>query len=280
MKPFLFLLVGAGLILSARPASAHIGYSNRNLGTFEVVGTTVIASGNSGTLTSSGTSASVSITNQNVTGEFGWADGTDARFGDSHELRAFRFTLTTPAIVTIDVVGLDYVSGSINFSALEHPAFSLYGGLAHLPPNALDHDSSAISLAWMENQFGAGNFDGSFNALGDWKIGSDDGSTFADLTSFVYIGNAADGTSANYGTAVGINGDGVADGAVRATFSLDAGTYTLMVGGGNYGGLSASSYGIQTTLTVVPEPSAGLLVAAATLAFALRRKFRAETLRS
>lgn len=271
MNRITFLLL-AGVALMTGTASAHISYSNRNLGTFHVGGTMVTGTGNSGTLTISGSAASVTITNQNVAGEFGWADGTDARFGDSHELRAFRFTLETPATVTINVVGLNYVSGSINFSSLEHPAFSLYEGLAHLPPNALDHDASAISIQWMESLVGTGNFDGAFNALWDWKIGSDDGVTFADLSSFNYIGNAADGSAINYGSAAGINGDGNADGSVTATFYLEAGDYTLLVGGGNYGGLSTSSYGIQTTITVVPEPAVAGLVGFGVVAWGLRRR--------
>lgn len=272
----LFFLI-AVLALSARTASAHISYSNRNLGTFNVVGTMVTGSGNNGTLTSSGTSASVTITNQNVTGEFGWADGTDARFGDSHELRAFRFTLQSSAIVSITVVGLEYTSG-VTFASLEYPAFSVYQGLAHLPPDALDHDSSDISVAWLTSLVGAGNFDGAFNALGNWKIGSDAGDpedpAFAGLTSFTYVGNAADGTSANYGSAPGINGDGIADGTVTATFFLAAGDYTVLVGGGNYFGVSTSSYGIQTTITVVPEPSVMGLMGLAALGglFHLGRK--------
>jgi len=265
------LLVLSGVLLIPRTASAHVSYSNRNLGTFEVVGTTIVASGNSGVLTNSGTSASVTITNQNTL-EYGWADGTDVRFGDSHDLRPYRFTLSTPAIVTIDVVGLDYVAGPITFASLEHPAFSLYEGFAHLPPNALDHDSSAISVQWMQTQVGVGNFDGNFSALGDWKIGSDDSVTFADLSSFRYIGNAADGTSANYGSAAGINGDGIADGSVTATFYLAAGDYTLFVGGGNYGGTSPSSFGYQTTLTVVPEPTAAALAGLAIGLLGLRRR--------
>lgn len=272
MNRFFSFLVLSALALATRTASAHIGYTNRNLGTFEVVGTTVIASGNNGTLTNSGTSASVTITNQNVAGESGWAAGTDVRYGDSHDLRAFRFTLATPAVVTINVVGLDYVSGPINFSSLEHPAFSLYEGLAHLPPDALDHDSSAISVLWMESLVGAGNFDGTFNALGDWKIGSDDGLTFADLSSFGYVGNAADGTPANYGAAAGIQGDGLADGSVTATFYLEAGDYTLFVGGGNFGGTSTSSFGFQTTLTVVPEPSIVGLAGFGLVLLTLRRR--------
>ena len=258
MNRFLSYLAILIITLSSQTALAHIGYTNRNLGTFNVVGTLVTGSNNSGSLVSSGSSATVTITNQN-TREAGWANGTDARFGDSHVLRAYRFTLVTPAIVTIEIVGLDYTSG-ISFSALEHPAFSLFQGLAHLAPAAADHDSSPISPAWLTALVGAGNYDGAFNALGSWKIGSDDGITFADLTSFLYVGHAADGTAANYGSASGINGDGVADGFVTATLSLGAGDYSLFAGGGNFAGVSSSSYGYEVALTVVPEPSvAGLI---------------------
>jgi hypothetical protein len=258
MHRFLSYLALLIITLSSQTAFAHIGYTNRDLGTYTVVGTLVTGSNNSGSLVSSGSSATFTITNQN-TGEAGWANGTDARFGDSHVLRAYRFTLVTPAIVTIEIVGLDYTSG-ISFSALEHPAFSLFQGLAHLAPAAADHDSSAISQAWLTSLVGAGNHEGAFNALGSWKIGSDDGITFADLTSFLHVGHAADGTAANYGSASGINGDGVADGLVTATFSLGAGDYSLLVGGGNFAGVSSSSYGYEVALTVVPEPSvAGLI---------------------
>jgi hypothetical protein len=272
MKRFFLLLFAASLVFAAGSASAHIGYTNRNLGTFEVIGTTVIATGYNGVLTSSATSASVTITDQNVTGGSGWADGTDARFGDSHKLKAFRFTLSTPAVVTINVVGLDYVSGPINFSSLEHPGFSLYGGLAHLPPAAGDHDGSALSVAWMNALVGVGNYDGNFNALGDWKIGSDDGVTFDDLTSFDYIGHAVDGTAANYGSIPGIVGDGVADGSVTATFFLPAGEYTLLVGGAKLGGSTTESYGIEASITVVPEPSVLGLTGLAGVLWSLRRR--------
>ncbi len=261
MNRIFLILVVLAFAASQRSALAHISYSNRNLGTFNVVGTTVIAIGNNGALTTTSTSASVTITNQNVATDAGWVDGTDSRYGDSHDLRAFRFTLQTTAQVTITVMGLNYTAGALTFLPLETPGFSLFQGLAHVSPDAADHDQSAISIAYMTSIVGAGNFDGNFNALGDWKIGSDTGTTFADLSAFTYVGNAADGTSANYGPAAGINGDGVADGTVTATFTLAAGTYSLFVGGGKYGGTSGDSYGLQTTITVVPEPSTWALLA-------------------
>lgn len=232
-------------------ASAHIGYNGRNFGVFN----------------GTGSEAPVVITNQNVTGDYGWADGTDSDFGDTHKLRAFRFTLNNAASVTIQVSGLAFSS----LTALEFPAFSLYSGLAHLPPAAGDHDTSVISTAWMNFTFGAGTWEGVFNALGDWKIGNDDGVTFADLSSLTYLGNAADGTPLNFGSSAGINGDGVADGTVTGTFNLTAGDYSFFVGGGLAAGTAATtSYGLTSTLTVVPEPTSAYLLAAALLTVFLR----------
>jgi hypothetical protein len=99
------------------------------------------------------------------------------------------------------------------------------------------------------------------------------------LAYFTYIGHAADGTSANFGTAAGINGDGVADGFVTASFSgLLAGDYSLFVGGANYslqateGPATFPTYGANVTLGLVPEPSTGfLLLGGAALLGLLRR---------
>ena len=103
------------------------------------------------------------------------------------------------------------------------------------------------------------------------------------MAYFTYIGNAADGTSANYGNAAGINGDGVADGSVTATFNnLAAGDYSFFVGGANYDarlaetGPTYPTYAFTTTVQTVPEPSTwGLLaLGGATLGVALRKQLR------
>jgi hypothetical protein len=123
----------------------------------------------------------------------------------------------------------------------------------------------------MDETYGVGNWEGCFNALGDWKMGSDDGIQYSDLSSFIYAGNAADGTSANYGTGATvitrangttqtndlIRGDGLADGSVTGTFALDAGDYTILVGGATYSGISSASFGFNSTLSVmaIPESS-------------------------
>jgi len=247
-KTFLILVAFGGI----HTASAHIGYNGRNLGVFQ----------------GSGTELPVVISNQSVTSDYGWADGTDTDFGDSHKLRAFRIRLDNAAIVTIQVAGVSFSS----LTALEMPAFSIFGGLAHVSPALGDHDTSVISALWMDTTYGTGNWEGAFNALGDWKIGNDDGITFADLSSFTYIGNAADGSSANFGSAPGISGDGNQNRSVTGTFSLAAGDYSIFVGGGLYSGSNATtSYGFSLTATVVPEPSTMAFIGVAFAAFLMHR---------
>ncbi len=251
--------LAALMLLGAYSAEAHLSYTGRDFGTFIANG---LESPNVKSIT-------------NLSGTFGWADGTDADLGDSHRLRAFRFTLTNPANVTLEVLG----SGALL------PAFSIYQGLAHVAPDLLDHDSSAHSLYHL-GTLGAGPWEGCFNALGDWKIGNIEEPAFsslsesqklAGLSTFTYIGHAADGTSANFGSASGILGDGLANGQVTASFDLPAGNYTVMIGGANYADSigATSPYPAQSltaTLTVVPEPSSALLLGIALPALLLRRR--------
>jgi len=129
---------------------------------------------------------------------------------------------------------------------------------------------------------GGSGKEGAFQALAPWKIYSDLG---AELDMSSYIGHAADGTSANYGSASGINGDGVADGTVSATFTnLPAGDYYLFVGGADYaaqnsadvlaGGTTYLTYGISVNVSAVPEPSTYILLGLGMGAVVLlRRRF-------
>jgi hypothetical protein len=271
---------------------AHISYSGRNFGTDPV---------------------SMTISNQAASSAFGWADATDADWGDSHRGRFFRFTLTTPASIMISVAraGTATQTGAADTFL---PAFSLFSGLAQRANNegvqqgvtfraeALAHDGAALSIQSLVDQFGSGNGsglggsgkEGSFRSLDNWSIGNDPTyNTAGDpasgiliaarLASFTYIGHAADGTSANFGNAHGINGDGNADGSVAATFNdLAAGDYSLFVGGANYDaqltetGPTYPTYAFTATVQAVPEPSAWALLAlgGATLGVALRKKLR------
>lgn len=239
-----------GLLLAGPAAQAHIGYGGRDFGTNPV---------------------SLTITNQTVSSSFGWADATDTDWGDSHRGRFFRFTLTNTASVSISVQRNNLGTGT---NGIFLPAFSLFQGLGHLAPEQGSHDSAALSVASRPT-----NTEGSFRSLVDWSIGNDPtyvtngdpGSGIlyaASLRNFTYIGHAADGTTNNYGDVAGINGDGVADGYVEALFeNLGPGNYSLFVGGANYAAQSVETgptyptYGISTTVSVVPEPSIWALLA-------------------
>ena len=237
----------------ALPAAAHVSYTNRNFGTF------------------SGGEPAVTISNMTVGGSYGWADGTDDDYGDSHRMRAYRFTLSYDATITVTATATTN-NGALLGDLL--PAFSIYSGLAHLAPAAADHDTATVSQLWISGLPGVAK-EGAFNALGNWKMGNDEGVTLADLSSFTYMGHAADGTAANYGSAAGISGDGLADGTVTGTFHLPAGDYSIFLGGGLYAsqGTGTANRGVNVTFSV-PEPSTGATLLAAAAGIALRRRRR------
>ncbi|MBU6182582.1 MAG: PEP-CTERM sorting domain-containing protein [Verrucomicrobia bacterium] len=250
---------------TAHLAPAHIGYTNRNFGALLV-----------------GAPAS-SINNQTMSSAFGWADATDADWGDSHRGRFFRFTLTTAASVMVTVQRNASGTGTPGTFL---PGISVYSGLAQRANNegldqggtfrteALAHDGAELSVASRP----AGT-EGSFRSLVDFSIGNDD--TFntagdpssgilipARLANFTYIGHAADGTSDNFGSVPGIIGDGNADGFVAATFhGLAVGDYSLFVGGANYAAQLAETtspfptYGVNVSVQAIPEPSTWALIA-------------------
>lgn len=291
---------------SSDPLEAHISYSGRDFGTVTTGST---------------------ISGQAVSSSFGWADATDLNWGDSHRMRAYRFTLSAPTSVTITAQRQNLTIGTATGQQTGGhdvllPAFSLYAGLSH-PSSPLAHDNSTLSVEWLRQQFGTsgvaeaytdtnGNSrwdpgeaftdvngngvwdsanlggsgkEGSFNALGNWSIGNSS-TTWPtlpaeprtdSLRSFTYVGHAADGTTANYGTfgAATIGGDGIADGMVSQTFlNLAPGDYSLFVGGASYaaqatetmtfGATSTSypSYGVSVTVAPVPEPAGVALVVA------------------
>jgi hypothetical protein len=243
MKKLIPHLLLAAMILTGSSLKAHISYttgSTRDLGTFSVTGL----------------ESAVTKSNQ-VRSNFGWSSGTDANLEDTHYLRALRFTLLNSGLVTIKVEGL--AVGSV--TALSNPGFSIFRGLAATGST----DESEASVAYNDAAYGVGNWEGSFRALGDWAVGVDLKPADWPLSYFTYIGNAADGTSALFGTAPGINGDGNADGTLSRSFVLSAGDYSIFVGGAEYFGssntgtgvVSGSNFGFNTTLSVavIPEPS-------------------------
>lgn len=235
-------------VLTGNLAQAHLSYSGRNFG-----------------ILSGLTPASVSINNQAVTGNFGWADAADGILGDSHKARAFRFHLDNTATIGFSVSANPTATATSIGGLL--PAFSIYSGLAAVTPfsgsqTSADHDTSPASEAWRTwwvqqnlNPLATDSSptDGNWNALGDWKIGGDGdvAGDFAQLSSLLYLGSAVDADL---------------DGSVFGSFLLGPGDYTLMVGGNDIAnktaGNAAAPFGLAATLSVtpVPEPSAFALV--------------------
>lgn len=241
------LMTVAACLMSGNVAQAHLTYGTaRDFGAYSGL-----------------TNGVKAITNQTCTGNYGWADAADGVLGDSHKGRAFRFHLDNSALVTLTVAANPLATGT-SLGDLT-PAFSIYSGLAALAPYAVgwtnlpvspDHDfspSSAAWRAWWEQQNIGGDgttnnlaTDGSWNALGEWKIGGDGDlpGDFSQLTTFTYKGSASSTTSG---------------GSVTGSFALPAGDYTIMIGGNDLSnktaGTAASARGISATLAITPTPT-------------------------
>lgn len=249
----------SALLLAPHVASAHTSYgtTTRDLG--PAVGSVPgLITGATGALPYLKT-----INTQVVTSNFGWAAGTEAAFGDAHHIKAYRFSLAEAGWATINVTAAARGTGTGIFL----PAFSLYTGLLHTDGNS-DTDTSVVTQAYLATLGDPQPRRGAFDALHTLKIGNDIG----EMSTLNYFGNAADGTSTNFGGATGINGDGLADGSVTGSFWLPAGDYSLLVGGADISGSSTGTFGIDVSLTVVPEISSSLLVAISGLGLIVRRR--------
>ena len=218
------------------------------------------------------------INTQTVKGNFGWAAGTLEVLGNAHDIKAFRFSLAETGYVTLGVAALSGGTGSAAF----YPAFSIYSGLLHTGSMA-DYDTAVVTTDYLATLGGTQPKRGAFNALDSWKMGNDPSYniagdpasgvlTPASLSTLTYLTNFADGTSANYGSASGIHGDGVVDGSVSGSLWLPAGDYSLIIGGASIAGADLGSYRINTSLTVVPEISSSLLINLTGLGLLLRRR--------
>jgi len=248
--------IAAAAALACLPALSHVSYTGRDFGTLTGL-----------------EDLSVSITNQAVSGNFGWADAADADWGDSHKARWFTFTLSRDALVTL-TASANASATATSIGGLQ-PGFSVYKGIAPtstdpLTPGVsyLSYDTSTASTAYKASLPFA--VEGVWNALGDFKIGNDAGV----LGDLVHVGHSADG--------LGALGDGSADGLTSATFRLAAGTYSIVIGGNVYDAQNAGvpgntgNFGLSATLSVsaVPEPSSvGLALAGAlALSWTARRR--------
>ncbi len=257
--PFSKSLVTATLLLgAAAPAAhAHLGYTGRDFGSF-----TGLSYGSS------------TISNQAITGNYGWADAADGVLGDSHKGRIFRFHLDNDAYVSFSFSANPTATATSVGGLI--PGFSVYQGLAATAPfatsqtalpSSADHDFSDSSVAWRtawaKDNLGVSYdytaTDGSWNALGTWKIGGDGDlpGDFSQLSTFVFKGFGVDSDK---------------DGTATAGFRLSKGDYSVMVGGNDiankFSTSAGSAFGVSGTITVtaVPEPTLlALATAGATL---------------
>jgi hypothetical protein len=243
-------------LLAPMCASAHVNYSGHEFGSF-----------------SSTTSLRITIGDTFVQTNAGWADGTDADFADAHHIRFFRFTLADPTLIVIEVSASN--NGGTALGGLL-PAFTIYSGLAHLPPAGPDYDTNTVTRNYLISLGGVQPKEGAFRALNTWRMGNQQGVTEADLSTFTYMAHAADGTAANYGVQPGIHGDGVPDGFVTGTFSLPAGDYSLVVGGADLPNeTTGGNYGVVVTVSNVPEPGTTMTLSLGLAAVcAIRRRRR------
>lgn len=248
------------LLLAAGSASAHVTYGNRNFGT--------LVHGSQAT-----------IANQTVSGNYGWADAADSSLqldpslgsssdrdnlalGDAHKGRAFRLHLDQTLTLSFTAVAQANATATSLGGLL--PGFSVYRGLFATSPYAApqtsaDHDGSAASLAWRSSwaqqhlgaAYGHSATQGSWNALGDWKIGGDGdpAGDAAALSSLSFVGHGRDADR---------------DGVATLSLLLGPGDYTVFVGGDditNKSSLTASSaYGLSLSVSAVPEPNAAWLM--------------------
>lgn len=226
------LLLTAGLFLIAmlanREALAHISYVNLQTNTFMHT-TTVNPDG----------STTYNNNYMTVQSNGGWADATDADWGNSHDIVSWsKFQITNPggALVDLSVIGDSsnryYSNGSYNTEGIGSlrsvggmtPAFSLFSGLL---PNS-SHDDSVIHA-------GDGK-EGAFQALADTTMGNGIG----DIWGYDEFGNEVL-ISSNPGTVGTIDYlthagsvDGGATSISLSDYYLAPGWYTLVIGGSCY----------------------------------------------
>ena len=189
-------MMGA-FFLSICSASAHISYTGRNLGTWTYSAGNWSITGNSGNLTN----GNVSVTVKNISKDYGWAKAANTDSGDSHDGGWFRLAVNgaTGAFVITAIGGTTNAGTRAGIYPFDNsgprflPAFTVYSGLA-------------VSNA----------HEGALDALGDTTLANDESQS----GELLYVGHAADGVSANYGSNPDIEGDGVSDGIVKKTFTL------------------------------------------------------------
>ncbi len=139
LNPFL-IATTAGLMASLVAASAHVSVGGDRTLDGDAVATGVQPIDG------------VTVTNnlRTVSGSFGWADGTDANWGDSHRLTPFKFTIATTQTVTITVQTRNAAGQTGPVDTLL-PGFSLYTTPTFV---ASTHDSGVATVNHLSTTFG------------------------------------------------------------------------------------------------------------------------------
>ncbi len=211
--------------------------------------------------TNNGTGTGV---NAGTSGNYGWIDGADGDWADSHKVGYYTFSLTGQAAdVTLTFRGKSNAFGGPGLT----PGFSLYSAEAEYNG---DHDFSPGSIllraADCAATAGCTTTEGSFRALATFRITNDADPTGTSPSVFTYLGHAYDGNNVTLPSAnsplydnnpyLVSGGDGVADGVASRTFqNLQPGDYIAFVGGVNYNSqTNQATRGIGGTLTITPVP--------------------------
>jgi len=307
--PLAVAAAAAGLLLagSFHPAEAHISYSGRDFGTV-TTGSTISGQAVSSSFgwadatdsnwgdshrtrvyrftLSAPTSVTITAQRQNLAigTAAGQQTGTQDMFLPGFSLYSGLSHTTSPLAHDSSSLSVEWLRQQFGTAGVAE-AYTDANANGVWDPGEAFTDTNANGV-WDSANLGDSGKEGSFNALGNWSIGNSitnwpTASSGTDsLRSFTYVGHAADGTTANYGTfgTAVIVGDGVADGTVSQTFpNLAPGDYSLLVGGAGYAaqatetmtfGASSNAYptyGVSVTVAPVPEP-AGVVLAVAGLA--------------
>ncbi len=242
-------LVAVTGFVSGQESSAHI--VPVDFGSFD--GSVAATNNGTGTGVNAGTS-----------GNYGWIDGADGDWADSHKVGYYTFSLTGQAAdVTLSFRGKNNGFGGPGLT----PGFTLYSAEADYDG---DHDFSPGSIllraADCATTAGCTTTEGSFRSLASFRITNDADPTGTSPSVFTYVGHAYDGNNV---TLPGANSplydnnpylvsgaDGVADGVASRTFqNLAPGEYIAFVGGVNYNSQAIqAARGIGGTLTITPVP--------------------------
>ncbi|WGS85760.1 hypothetical protein [Methylomonas sp. UP202] len=205
--------------------------------------------------------------NNGDSGNYGWIDGTDVDWGDTHKLATYTFTLTGHAAdVTLTIRGKANAFGGNGLA----PGFSVYQGSPAYGAN-LDHDFATGSELIRTNVCAAtpncSTTEGSFRALTDFSVTTDADPTGSNPNVFTYVASAYDGASIGLpaansplqdgNTFVVPGADDSADKSVTLFLPhLATGNYIVFVGGTTYANQTSTANnaarGVGGILSVVP----------------------------